>query len=232
MIRAGVKVCGIMTAEHAQAAMAAGVDYLGIMFAPSRRKVDVEQARQIVAALETDVQQSTFRIKVVGVFVNEPPDVINAVVEQVGLDYVQLSGHETREQAAKIVRPVIKVVRFDQHPSEAEWLASIADTPLDGPHLLIDAHVNGSYGGAGVIGDWQSAAALARRVPVGLAGGLTPDNVAAAIAAVKPSFVDVSSGVETNGVKDISKIVAFVHAAKQQYAVSHLAVQAAASSHE
>ena len=95
-------------------------------------------------------------------------------------------------------------MRFDGDQGEAAWIAQRRHP------LLVDAHVPGSFGGAGVTGDWMQAAALARSAEVWLAGGLTPDNVANAVAQVRPAVVDVSSGVETDGVKDANKIRAFI----------------------
>lgn len=205
-----VKICGVMLPEHARAAVRYGADYLGLVFAPSRRRVSIADAQAIAQAAraEAAAQQST--IKLVGVFVNEPADALNTIAADVGLDFVQLSGHETIAAATTIERPVIKAIRFDDHPGEVAWLAQQADpTPL-----LVDAHVAGSFGGAGVTGDWQRAAALARKRTVWLAGGLTPANVAEAVAVVQPQVVDVSSGVETDGSKDLAKIEAFIRAVK------------------
>ena len=101
--------------------------------------------------------------------------------------------------------------RIDGAPSEAGWLDAHHAPEV---RLLVDAHVPGSYGGAGVLADWGRAAELARRRSIMLAGGLTPENVDAAIRQVRPWGVDVSSGVETNGLKDVAKIRAFVAAAR------------------
>lgn len=209
-----VKICGIQTPEHAVASVEAGADFVGLIFAPSRRRINVEQARVIAEAARATAAHHGRTVGVVGVFVNEDPTVINAVVTDVKLDWVQLSGHEHLEQAVEVTVPVVKAVRFDGDASEAAWLAQ-PDTGVTQHYpLLVDAHVHGSYGGAGITGDWQQAAALAQRWPVWLAGGLTPDNVLAAVQTVRPAVVDVSSGVETNGVKDIAKVNAFIRAAK------------------
>jgi phosphoribosylanthranilate isomerase len=107
---------------------------------------------------------------------------------------------------------VLKALRFDGHPSEADWLSATGDCAAS--PVMIDAHVAGSYGGAGVVADWQAAARVAAVRPVLLAGGLDSRNVAEAVGVVRPWGVDVSSGVETDGVKDHAKIRAFVKAAK------------------
>ncbi len=209
-----VKICGIQTAEHAVASVEAGADFLGLILAPSRRRVEPRQAELIVEAARSAAAERATPVNVVGVFVNEHPDVINTLVTTLGLDWVQLSGYETLGLAAAIDVPVVKAVRFDGHPSEAEWLAQPEAGVTRNYPLLVDAHVQGSFGGAGVTGDWDAAAVLASRWPVWLAGGLTPDNVMSAVRAVRPAVVDVSSGVETHAAKDTAKIRAFIRAAK------------------
>lgn len=212
---AQVKICGIRQPEHAVAAVQAGADFLGLIFAPSRRQISVEQARAIVESARAVAAEQQTPIGIVGVFVNEQAQSINAVVDALELDWVQLSGHEPITIAYEIRVPVVKAVRFDQHESERTWLDQLNADVTERYPLLVDAHVSGSYGGAGVTADWTTAAQLAQRWPVWLAGGLTPENVADAIQAVRPSVVDVSSGVETNAVKDVAKINAFIRAAKQ-----------------
>lgn len=198
-----------MAPEHAQAAVQAGAEYIGIMFAPSRRQVDSELAVAIAAAARQAAAELGRIVGVVGVFVDEQPDTINAIVAEAGLDLAQLSGHEWPDVSAAIAVPVVKAIRFDGHASEAAWLALDRDRPL-----LVDAHVAGALGGTGVKGDWQRAATLAAERPIWLAGGLTPANVGEAVRLVRPRVVDVSSGVEHNGSKDAGLIAAFVGAAK------------------
>lgn len=210
-----IKICGIMTTDHARAAVALGADLIGLVFAPSRRRISVEQAREIAAAARAAASQRGATVGLVGVFVNEQPEQINAIVGEVGLDWVQLSGHEDVSTIDVIAVPVIKAIRFDDHPSEAGWLVQSAESDRIAP-LLIDANVAGSFGGAGITSDWEQAAALARRRSTWLAGGLTPENIAAALERVQPQVVDVSSGVETDGVKDLAKIQAFIQNAKRE----------------
>lgn len=207
-----VKICGLRTVDHALAASAAGADLLGLVFAPSRRRVSPEEA----AAISTAVRAAPGpRPRIVGLFVNEAPATIVAVAASVGLDLVQLSGDEPVTHADLIPLPLIKAVRLDGSPAEEAWVAYVTGHRGDqGPLLLVDAHVPGRYGGTGVTADWARAAALAARAPILLAGGLTPDNVGAAIAAVHPLGVDVSSGVETAGVKDAARIKAFIAAVR------------------
>ena len=205
-----VKICGVRRPEDALTAAEAGADLIGLIFAPSRRQIDVPTAGRIVAALRNS--SCGQHVTVVGVFVDEAPSRIMAIADAAGLDWVQLSGHEPLTTATALDLPALKTLRFDGDASEGEWLAQPA--ACDGLPVHVDAHVAGSFGGAGVVADWQAAARLAEERPVLLAGGLTPANVAAAIAAVRPWGVDVSSGVETDGIKDPEKIQAFIQAAK------------------
>jgi phosphoribosylanthranilate isomerase len=213
-----VKICGLRRPVHARAAAAAGADMLGLVFAPSRRRVSLGEARAIVDAL----QEADVRPYLVGLFVNESPAVINATVQDLGLDLVQLAGNESIDLAAAIQTPILKSVRLDGSEPEAAWFELARDAaPISEGWpdwrrvmLLVDAHVPGSYGGTGARADWDAAAELAQQLPIILAGGLHPENVGSAVQQVRPWGVDVSSGVETDGVKDVARIQAFVTAAR------------------
>jgi phosphoribosylanthranilate isomerase len=195
-----VKICGITRVEDARAALDGGATAIGFVFWPkSPRYIDPERARAIVAALASPVVT-------VGVFVNQPPDEVNRVAERVGLNAVQLHGDETPGFAEAMTRPVIKALSLANGSREAEgWPADVT--------LLIDAHDTEQRGGTGKNADWAGAATLAGRRRIVLAGGLTPGNVRAAIAAVKPFGIDVSSGVESApGIKDGDKLAALFEA--------------------
>lgn len=185
----------------------AGASALGVVFAPSRRQVSPETAREI---------RGDGGIPVVGVVVNETAESLNDLIERSGIDLVQLSGDELPDLLDHLAIPVFKVIRLppEQSVSDAErtinpWLDH--RRPVEA--ILLDAHVAGRYGGTGRRVDWTIAAELAGRYPVILAGGLTPKNVSDGIRRVAPFGVDVSSGVETNGTKDHQKIREFVAAA-------------------
>lgn len=203
-----VKICGLKTLEHARAAVEAGADLLGFVFAPSKRQVTAAQVRPIVEALRA--HPGFAAVRTVGVFVNASAAQVNATLDAAGLDIAQLSGDEAPEAAVAISRPLLKALRLDGAAHEQRWLEDEGAAEL----LLVDASVVGSYGGAGVLADWSAAAALAKRRRLLLAGGLNPGNVVAALEAVQPFGVDVSSGVETDGVKDSTKIEAFVRAVR------------------
>lgn len=218
-----IKICGLRTIDRALAAATAGADLIGLVFAPSRRRVTVAEAQAIAAAVRTLPPP---RPLIVGLFVNEPAHVIAEIARTVGLEAIQLSGDEPADFSIPIELPLIKAIRMTGDPTEEAWLARIAATkPATGNRLptmtaLVDAHIAGVYGGTGQQADWQRAAHLARRVPTLLAGGLTPANVAQAIAVVNPLGVDVSSGVERDGQKDPELMAAFVRAVRASDAVA------------
>ncbi|MCS6801637.1 MAG: phosphoribosylanthranilate isomerase [Chloroflexota bacterium] len=200
-----VKICGLRDPAAVEAAVEAGAEFIGFVFAPSPRRVAPEEA----AALRRRVPRGGPQI--VGVFVNEAPATVRAIADTVGLDIVQLCGAESPQ--AEWGRPVIRAIR---PAGRIPWRA-LAPWVAGGARLLVDSFKPGTFGGSGELGDWGLAARIARRWPILLAGGLRPDNVAAAIAAVRPWGVDVSSGVETAGRKDPAKIRAFVDQARAAF---------------
>lgn len=209
-----VKICGVRSPHVARTVSAAGADLFGLIFAPARRRVTVEAAREIVAA----ARESARRPLAVGVFVDERPERMAAVAETAGLDVIQLSGDEAPEVIAALPLPVVKALRVPPGTTVDEALREVArylDAAVPPVALLLDTHVAGSYGGSGLLGDWELAAALAREVPLLLAGGLRAELVPEALARVRPLGIDVSSGVETDGEKDHAKIRAFVAAARR-----------------
>jgi len=204
-----VKICGIRDKNHALAAVEAGADFIGLVFAPSKRQVTPTQACEIASA----VKKSSNATKVVGVFVNAPASQVNEIADFCALDCVQLSGDESWEYCREVVEPVIKAIRIGQQ-SPAELCAELSTggklLPSQRFIALLDSQVEGKYGGTGESFNWNLAQQVAKRFPVIIAGGLDPKNVARLIETVRPWGVDVSSGVETGGVKDIAKIRMFI----------------------
>jgi phosphoribosylanthranilate isomerase len=239
-----VKICGVRAPEMAIAAAEAGADFIGIMFAESRRKVDPSEAYDIVHALGTPLSEieqvsppSMFRTDAVdlrawyehgasalerlldrkrpltvGVFANNDPDEINELVDECGIDIIQLSGGEPWGHCLLAARQVIKFVHVADNDDAASILARVETGCAMA--VCLDKASAGALGGTGLQLSWQVAAEVAKQTPVWLAGGLTPDTVAQAVQTVRPWAVDVSSGVETDGAKDMAKIRAFVKAAK------------------
>ncbi len=200
-----VKICGLRGAEHLRAAIDAGADMLGLMFyEPSPRYIQPQQARTLLDGIRDGTQVGS-NADVVGVFVNKDAAYINEIVERVGLHIVQLHGDESPECCQSITRPVIKAVRL-QDMADVGKVRAYQEVAW---RILLDTPTP-KWGGSGVTHDWSMARAVAQERPVLLAGGLTPENVAEAIQAVHPWGVDVSSGVETDGRKDVGKIRAFI----------------------
>jgi phosphoribosylanthranilate isomerase len=197
-----IKVCGVTSPEDAEMAVDAGADAIGVNLWPdSKRFVDDGTARDVLAAVRQDILK-------VGVFVNAPAAEVAARVATLGLDKAQLHGHEQVADFVGIDNAVlIRAVRVRDEATfqtEALWKPSL---------WLYDAFSAG-FGGSGLQAPWPLIAKLGRR-PFLLAGGLTPDNVAAAIAAVRPDGVDVASGVERSpGRKDATRVVRFIEAAR------------------
>lgn len=207
-----VKICGLKDKAHALVAAEAGADFIGMVFAPCPRQVTVAQAYEIAQA----VRKSRSAVQVVGVFVDTAPPVINQIADAC-LDWVQLSGNESWELCRQIKKPVIKAVRMGKEPKKLATIMATGEKMLDGlKHLyLLDSDVRGKFGGTGTTFDWSQARPLTGAFPVVIAGGLTPQNVAQAIKIAAPWGVDVSSGVETDGVKDVAKITAFIEAVRR-----------------
>ena len=206
-----IKICGITTLDDTLAAVEAGADMLGFNFyPPSPRSIEPAACGAMVAALRARGASTTM----VGVFVNMPPGRVAAIMDECGLNLAQLSGDEPPSDLVMLGERAFKGIR-PRDAAEAVTLAAryvVRDTP---PVLLVDTSAGaGQFGGTGQIGDWDAAAAVAAAHPILLAGGLRPDNVAAAIAAVRPWGVDVASGVESSpGRKDAAKMRDFVRAA-------------------
>ena len=212
-----IKICGITEPSQAAAAAEAGADYIGIVMAPSKRQVDAERAKSIVAALKGS------RAIPVGVFVNTSADEINRIAKYCNFDRIQLSGDEPWEFVKKLNRPAIKAVKVSTEHTGDKLLKEIDGGYKKADYYflpLLDCAVNGSYGGSGKSFDWAIARKATEKYRFVLAGGLTPENVGGAIASARPWAVDVSSGVESNGKKSITKIKAFIAAVRSADAAS------------
>lgn len=216
-----IKICGVTRSQDVEHIGRAGVDAIGLNFVPaSRRFIAIDAARAISAAAAAQ------KLARVGVFVNEELERIGEIHREVGLDWIQLHGDEpdAHVDGLKRLLPDVKVCRALRWKSGvtddigsivAHWDASSIDA------LLVDAFAPDAYGGTGKVVDWSKARELAAALtkPLVLAGGLTPDNVAAAIEAVSPAAVDTASGVELEpGVKSLSQVDAFAAAARAAFA--------------
>ena len=185
-----VKICGIREKAHALAAVEAGSNFIGLVFAPSQRQVIPAQAVEIVSAVKKHGEATA----VVGVFVNMPVAEVNGIADSCNLDWVQLSGDESWEYCHQITKPLIKVVRIrhGQRPRQicADLATEARELSTQRHIYLLDSQVKGKYGGTGMTFDWRLARKAAERFPVIIAGGLTPENVTQAIEMVAPWGVD------------------------------------------
>ncbi len=215
-----IKICGITNVADALAAADAGADAVGLNFyGKSRRCVGVELARQIAAALPAGLAK-------VGVFVNHDADQIAEAVDQAGLDAVQLHGDEPPALLARLPKRVSVIRAHRCGPKGLASLVRYLDECRAGGRMpaavLVDADGGTDFGGSGELADWAQIDRERQAVgdlPLILAGGLTPENVAAAVAAVRPHGVDVASGVECQpGRKDHALVARFVTAARMALA--------------
>ena len=200
-MRTRAKICGVTTDKVAEVAVAAGADALGFVFYPlSPRAISPTKAAPIVSMVPPFVQR-------VALFVDEKQSVIEETLSQCPLNMIQFHGAESRSFCESLGLPYIKAVGFKSR----DELMRVSDAHPNAAALLIDAWAPGEYGGTGKTLDWTAIGDIGR--PWLLAGGLTPDNVAEAIAVAAPYAVDVSSGVESErGEKDLSKIESFLGA--------------------
>lgn len=211
-----VKMCGISKVETIPAVVEAKPDYMGLLFAPSKRQVTVDQAKTLVEELHKQYtkrynngaeQSNNDEIKTVGVFVNETLDNLVSIATETNLDAVQLHGDEDEAFIQSLKgRTNVEIWKAVQIRSAADaeaWIDSSADM------LLFDAYHKDERGGTGEVFDWSSLDEFER--PFMLAGGIDSTNVARAIRTVRPYGIDISSGIETEGVKDDEKIKAFTN---------------------
>ena len=214
-----VKMCGISKVETIPAVVEAKPDYMGLVFAPSKRQVTVDQAKILVEELHrgyakkygSDTEHDkNDTIKTVGVFVNETVDNLVTIANEANLDAVQLHGDEDEAFIQSLKErtnvEVWKAIQIRTAADTEKWIDSSADM------LLFDAYHKDERGGTGEVFDWSSLDTFER--PFMLAGGIDSTNVARAIRTVRPYGIDISSGIETNGVKDDEKITAFTKIVK------------------
>jgi phosphoribosylanthranilate isomerase len=213
-----VKICGLREPEHAAAAAAAGADLIGFVFAPARRRVSAAKASECVTAARGAAGDRT--VLAVGVFVDATAVEIEEVALAAEIDLVQLHGSETPAFVQHLPAPAIKVLR-PRPTTRPEGVIAEMDTfrTADRPPIaiMIEGHSDQGAGGTGTSVDWALAAEINAIHPSVLGGGLDAENVGEAIRKVRPLGVDVSSGVEKEGIKDPAKIEAFILAARAAF---------------
>ena len=206
------KICGLRELGHALAATDAGADYLGFVFVPGvRRRISADRASEIIQ--ECRRLRASDMPAIVGLFANQTLEDVNQIVRHCSLEFAQLCGDEPPEYWERVEAPVIRQIKVREDRPRDETIDEVrrrVDEVVSGMHTaLLDKHQAGHLGGAGKSFDWSIARDVARSHEFLLAGGLTPENVLQAITEVSPWGVDVSSGIETDGVKDLTKIAAF-----------------------
>lgn len=199
-----VKICGLTEEAHVQAAVEAGADAIGFVFAPSQREISIDAAKKIAAIIPENVLK-------IGVFVNASREVLRETYQAVGLDYIQLHGEETPEFIQEVGLPSIKAFSVKEIADVEKALQYDVD------YYLFDAPGIAYRGGSGISFDW----ALLQNISIPkekliLAGGLHKENVQEAIHRVQPFMVDVSSGVEINQRKNERAIQQFMKAVRDE----------------
>lgn len=198
-----VKICGITDVKTAIAAAQYGADAIGLVFAESKRKVSIKKAKEIISSIPSNVFK-------VGVFVNESRNEIERIASISGLTHIQLHGDEPASFSESLSLPVIKAISFQGNDDLADF------NRFPSEYILLDGPKGKYRGGNGTAFDWNEVnAALLEGKKVILAGGLHVNNVEQAIKIIKPFMVDVSSGVESDGIKDLGKIKEFINKVKK-----------------
>ena len=216
-----VKICGVRDGDAAFVAASSGADYFGVVLVEGvRRQLTPFRAQEVVRDFRIRARDHRVRRlrqkgpQVVGLFRNQDARWVNKTARQVDVDYVQLNGEEDEAYMRAMWKPIIRQVRIKSHWSR-EQLIDLIDYHLSLDRIvLLDAYDEAQPGGTGKTFDWSVAEGIADREGVLLAGGLTPGNVDSALQQLNPWGVDVSTGVETDGIKDHAKIRAFIETAK------------------
>ena len=216
-----VKICGIRDGDSAVEAARAGADFFGVVLVEGvRRQLTPFDAQEVVRNYRIRARDHRVKrlrqksTKVVGLFRNQDARWVNKAAQQIDLDYVHLCGDEDESYIRSMWKPVLRQVRVKSGMSSDE-LSDLVDHHLSQNRIVVlDHYDKQTPGGAGKTFNWEIADGIAQREGVLLAGGLNPENVETAIRQIKPWGVDVSSGVETNGIKDHHKIKTFIQTAK------------------
>lgn len=205
-MRTEIKICGIKNKEEIAIINQFPVNYIGMIFAPSKRQVTIEKAAMLRKLVRKD-------IKVVGVFVNEDINKVKDIIKTCELDVVQLHGDEAVEYCNKIDCKVWKSISVSDKRSldKIEEYKNVADG------VLLDTFSKNERGGTGISFNWDLVENLSDKYPIILAGGLTPENAVQAINKVKPMVLDLNSGLETNLIKDKNKIEALFYNLKEAF---------------
>jgi phosphoribosylanthranilate isomerase len=211
-----IKICGLRATDHALAAAAAGADLIGFMFAPSRRQVTLAEAAVIIERVRQNFGRN---VLMVGVFVEPTFDELRTAIQIASIEMIQIHGSVDPQIAELVSVPIYTGVAPKPGAGTRETIEKVRQnrTMFASPWTMLDAYDPVQHGGTGKRADWNLASEIALEEPLMLAGGLNPGNVGEAIQTVRPLVVDVSSGVEIDGGKDIDLIRQFITVARSAF---------------
>ena len=209
-----IKICGLRSAEAASVASESGADFLGFVFVDGvRRQLQPDEATQIINEYRSSTQVSK-STKLVGLFRNQSLDFVNQTAAETDLDFVQLCGEEDPDYVSRLNLPIFRQIRVKDGTKPDDLYKIVESHLISGHRVILDRFDTDTPGGSGRSFNWSAAEGVAEQSNVLLAGGLKSENVQAAISQLAPWGVDVSSGVETDGVKDPKLIKTFIEAVR------------------
>ena len=214
-----IKICGLQSIEHVLTAANAGADFIGFVFVPGvRRHIAEEKAREIIEGYKR-IKTELHNISIVGLFANQSLGEVNRIVKECDLDFVQLCGNESVSYCRRVESKVIRQIKVETRSRKEDILPVLfqhVEQVLSHKSIpLLDRLEDGHLGGTGRAFDWSIAGEISKSFDIVLAGGLSPENVDRALIEATPWGVDVSSGVETKGIKDTDKILDFTKVVQQ-----------------
>jgi len=209
-----IKICGLRSAEAASAASECGADFLGFVFVDGvRRQLQPDEAAQIINEYRSSTQVSK-STKLVGLFRNQSLDFVNQTAAETDLDFIQLCGEEDPDYVSRLNLPIFRQIRVKDGTKPKDLYKTVESHLNAGHRVILDRFDIDTPGGSGRSFNWSAAEGVAEQSNVLLAGGLKSENVQAAISQLAPWGVDVSSGVETDGIKDPKLIKTFIEAVR------------------
>lgn len=209
-----IKICGLRSAEAASVASECGADFLGFVFVDGvRRQLQPDEAAQIINEYRSSTQVSK-STKLVGLFRNQSLDFVNQTAAETDLDFIQLCGEEDPDYVSRLNLPIFRQIRVKDGTKPKDLYKTVESHLNAGHRVILDRFDIDTPGGSGRSFNWSAAEGVAEQSNVLLAGGLKSENVQAAISQLAPWGVDVSSGVETDGIKDPKLIKAFIEAVR------------------